>query len=593
MRRSPSRSHRRHRLARLLRRPGARALIARALENNRDLRVAVLNVERARALYRIQRADRFPPSAARRDAHTLRRRHAPRHATPTRALGITEFEIDLFGRVRDLEPRGAGALLRARGGDARSAQLALVAEVANAWLTLAADRELERVARATLATQEATFRLTQSSATSSAPSRGSTIAQVRTVVETARADAARYEGQVARDVNALTLLVGAPVDPALLPEDFGRRDAGCERACRRAAVGGAAAPPRRPRGRTGCCARPTRTSAPRARRSSRRSRSPARSARPATSSRALFKSGTFAWSVAPRISVPIFQGGRLQREPGRRQRRARHRAGPVRESRSRRAFREVADALALAGTLAEQRAGAGGAAGRGPRRDRLSRARYEAGRDSYLVAARRAAHALLRAAGRSSPRAWPSRPTGSPSTRCSAAAGEVTRMTARRRPRRQGGARSRSARSILDAAKKCFIEHGFHAASMANIAETAGMSPGLIYRYFENKERDRARHHRRAAGEGPGGHRGARLRLRPVRTDHRPREPVAGRGPGHHEPGAVPRDERGRDAGRVDRRRHPGVRPADPGRSDHLDVQAEGHRRAWAWIARLRSRARC
>src|SRR5690606_25606686 len=101
----------------------------------------------------------------------------------------------------------------------RAAQLGLIAEVANAWLSLAADRELLDIAEQTLRNYEEWFQLTRQRHELGAVS-GLELNQARTPVETARADVARYAGQVARDENALNLLVGQPVDPALLPDRF-------------------------------------------------------------------------------------------------------------------------------------------------------------------------------------------------------------------------------------------------------------------------------------------------------------------------------------------------------------------------------------
>ena len=133
--------------------------IARALENNRDLRVAVLNVERARALYRVQRSERLPSVAGNVQA-TRTGGDGPNTEIYSASVGVAGFELDLFGRVRSLSEaalREYFATEEAR----RAAQLSLVAEVANAWLTLAADRELLEVSQATLKTQEDSFKLTQ------------------------------------------------------------------------------------------------------------------------------------------------------------------------------------------------------------------------------------------------------------------------------------------------------------------------------------------------------------------------------------------------------------------------------------------------
>jgi outer membrane protein, multidrug efflux system len=135
-------------------------LIGLALANNRDLRVAVLNIDKARAQYRIQRGALLPSIDAQ---GSFIREKLPASltygiATPTTGyfeagLSITSYEVDLFGRVRSLTHAALeqyAAQVEAR----RGAQLSLIAEVANAYLTLASDRELERLALQSFKSQE-------------------------------------------------------------------------------------------------------------------------------------------------------------------------------------------------------------------------------------------------------------------------------------------------------------------------------------------------------------------------------------------------------------------------------------------------------
>ena len=130
------------------------AIIETALKNNRDLRVAALNVERARALYRIQRAELFPKVEA---GVTATKQHVRISGTTGLVtveeygvnLGISSWEIDFFGRIRSLEKRALEEYLATEQAR-RSAQILLVSEVANAYLTLAADRENLKLAQSTL-----------------------------------------------------------------------------------------------------------------------------------------------------------------------------------------------------------------------------------------------------------------------------------------------------------------------------------------------------------------------------------------------------------------------------------------------------------
>jgi multidrug efflux system outer membrane protein len=355
-------------------------LIARALENNRDLRVAVLTVERARQLYRVQRADRLPSVSGAVEA--TRTGDDPKTEIYGASVGVSGFELDLFGRVRSLSEaalRQYFATEEAR----RAAQLSLVAEVANAWLTLAADRELLRVSQATLAAQETSFGIAQKRYELGAVSRLD-FAQARTIVETARADAARYEGQVARDTNALQLLVGAPVDGARLPAGFGTEH-----------VAGLAPIPAGLPSEV-LLRRPDVRQAEEVLRASNADIGAARAAffpsitltgsvgTASSELSGLFGGGSFAWSFIPRVSIPIFEAGRLTAQLG--VAKADRDIALARYERSIQAgFREVADALALSRTLAAQRAAQEARLAAATEARQLSEARYKAGRDSYLV----------------------------------------------------------------------------------------------------------------------------------------------------------------------------------------------------------------
>ncbi|MEQ8178480.1 MAG: TolC family protein, partial [Amphiplicatus sp.] len=155
--------------------PTLQALIETALVNNRDLRVATLNVERARALYRIQRADSLPSVAASGDYSNQRFGEnastgiagAPSSGSGpitieqfSATAGVSAYELDLFGRVRSLN-RQALETYFATDEARKAAQISLVAEVAAAYLQLAADRELLALARNTFESQQASRDLTQ------------------------------------------------------------------------------------------------------------------------------------------------------------------------------------------------------------------------------------------------------------------------------------------------------------------------------------------------------------------------------------------------------------------------------------------------
>jgi len=197
-------------------------LIEAALENNRDLRLAALNVERARALYGIQRAELLPTVDA---SAAGSKQRVPADLSPTgqRAtveqysvnLGMISWELDFFGRIRSLERRALEEYLATEQGR-RSAQILLVSSVANAYMVLAADREGLALAETTLATQEGAYKLVKRRHDLGL-SPEMDLYRVQTQVDTARGDIARFQQLVAQDENALDLLVGAPAPGELLP----------------------------------------------------------------------------------------------------------------------------------------------------------------------------------------------------------------------------------------------------------------------------------------------------------------------------------------------------------------------------------------
>jgi multidrug efflux system outer membrane protein len=223
------------------------SLIGIALRNNRDLRVAMLNVAAAQAQYRVQRSDLFPQISASPVAElgalpgsstiptgttgvgsagatgspntssnvvTTGPTHVPYHFYDV-GVGFTSYELDLFGRLRSMTSQAFQQYL-SQAETARSSQLSLVAEVAGAYLSVLADQDLLKVTQDTLTTEQASYDLTNALF-----KQGSTtllsLRQSETAVDTARANLAQYTRQEAQDENALVLLLGEPM-PADLPE---------------------------------------------------------------------------------------------------------------------------------------------------------------------------------------------------------------------------------------------------------------------------------------------------------------------------------------------------------------------------------------
>lgn len=187
-------------------------LIELALANNRDLRVTVLNIERVRAQYQIQRSEQFPTVLL--GATGLEQANAAGGSAYTAGLNVTGYELDLFGRVRSLTDAALHQFFASEEAR-KAAQISLVAAVANTYLAWLADEAQLQVARQTLLTREEGYRLLKLKFDNGALSEYD-LAQAVTLVEGARAAVALLQRQLAQDRNALVLLVGQPL-PANLP----------------------------------------------------------------------------------------------------------------------------------------------------------------------------------------------------------------------------------------------------------------------------------------------------------------------------------------------------------------------------------------
>jgi multidrug efflux system outer membrane protein len=337
--------------------PRLRRLIETALANNRDLRVAALNVDAYRAQYRIQRADLFPEVDA---GASGSRQSAPASVSPSGqraissnygvSLGTTAWELDLFGRVRSLST----ATLENYFGSQeamRSARIALVASVADAYLTLRADEALLQLTRDTLDAYAHTYRLTQRSYEEGVASRID-VRQSQTSVETARASLARYTRQVAQDRNALLPLLGTSSLPADLP-------AGLDLDQPMIAAFPAGVPSELLQSRPDILAAEHQLLSANANIGAARAAffpSISLTASAGTASNqlsGLFDAGSGTWLFQPHINLPLFTAGSLQASLD--YARIQKDINVARYERSiQTAFREVADGLAARGTFGEQ-----------------------------------------------------------------------------------------------------------------------------------------------------------------------------------------------------------------------------------------------
>ena len=363
-----------------------RAVVEQALAGNRDLRVATLNVERVGALLSIRRSELWPAIGVQGAGQRIQ---LPEKMTDSGEaevveryaveVGFLSWEIDLFGRLRSLSASALEQYLATEEGE-RAARSALVAATASSWLRLAADVEALRLAEATLAAQADSLGMIRASRDAGVAS-DLELRQAESQVEAARVNRAEFAGAIAVDRHALELLMGGPLAPELEPEGI------------HALAGTAAIASGLPS--EVLLARPDILAAEHRLRSANADIGAARAAFfPRISLTAalgtlspdlsgLFHSGTRTWRVEPVVQTPIFAGGGL-RANLRATKIEREIAVAVYEKAIQTAFAEVADGLALAATLAEQRLAQDALVFALEETLRLSEERYRAGIDGYL-----------------------------------------------------------------------------------------------------------------------------------------------------------------------------------------------------------------
>ena len=195
--------------------PRLQSLIVQALANNRDLMVAASNIAAAREQFRIQRAQQLPQVNASAGATVSGDKSKDVSAQYNAGVSVPNFEVDLFGRLRSLTRAEFQRYLATEAG-ARSTRLTLVAEIANAWLDYAADSSLLLVSQKTVQTAQDSVRLTRLRLEGGIAPR-TDLSQAQEILSQAEANLALQRTTVAQDVNALQLLVGAPISPSLLP----------------------------------------------------------------------------------------------------------------------------------------------------------------------------------------------------------------------------------------------------------------------------------------------------------------------------------------------------------------------------------------
>lgn len=368
--------------------PHLQKLISLALNHNRDLRVAALNIEKARGMYQIQRADLLPSiNASGQSTNTgLSADLSPTGSQSIShehglAVGITSFEIDFFGRIQSLKDEALEQYLGTEEAH-KAAQVSLVSSVASAYVALLADRERLKLASDTLISQQASYEMIQKRFELGVSSELD-LRQAQISVDTARVDIARYTGQVALDMTALSLLAGTPLKADLLPP-----------ASMDSTLNPAELPLALPS--VVLLTRPDILQAEHTLKASNANIGAARAnffprisltASTGTASdqlQNLFLGPTGTWTFMPQITLPIFQGGRniatLRVSEAEKQI-----AVAQYEKAIQSAFQEVSDALIQTGSLREQLKAQQSLTHATSEAYRLSMARYTQGIDNYLT----------------------------------------------------------------------------------------------------------------------------------------------------------------------------------------------------------------
>jgi len=360
-------------------------VIELALANNRDLRLAALTVEKAQAIYGIQRATLWPAldgvGSGNKERVPADLSQSGERMTSERYsvdLGILSWEIDFFGRLRSLKDQALEEYLATEQGR-RGAQILLISEVANVYLTLATDRENLQLSRSTLASQRDSYNMILRRYETGLVSELD-LRQVQTRVDVARRNVAIYTQLTAQDENALNLLVGTQVPTELLPADLNTvlppsdisPGISSEVLLKRPDILQAEHLLKAANANIG---------AARAAFFPRISLTAAIGTASAELS-GLFKTGSGTWSFSPQAVMPIFDPRLF---PALRASKVEQKALLAQYEKSiQAAFREVADALAVRGTVEEQLAAQQSLVEATSETYRLANLRYTKGVDSYL-----------------------------------------------------------------------------------------------------------------------------------------------------------------------------------------------------------------
>lgn len=350
-----------------------------ALANNKDIRIALLNVKKARAQYRIEDANKLPEISA--SGEFNRGKRASKSTDQWSALGMASYEIDLFNRVGNLSEKALNQY-RAEENQEKVMRLTVISEVANSYLHLKANDARHRLAISTLSNRESSLNLTKKRYDLGAVSELDFL-QEKAIVGTAKADVEHYAGQLEKNINALSFLVGKQIsresikkgnplkhdviylEPKNLESSvlLSRPDIMKAEDIMKAAnanIGAARA-----------------AMFPSIRLTSSLGTS-------SSDIDGLFNSGSGLWQFGPQVNIPIFNAGSLK---------ARVKIAKAEqdialakyEKSIEQGFREVADSLALLDTIKRKKKYEEEIVDSYKKAHSISKSRYDAGQDSYIV----------------------------------------------------------------------------------------------------------------------------------------------------------------------------------------------------------------
>jgi len=356
-----------------------RQLIDLALANNRDLRVAILNIEQARAQFQIRRADRLPTLNIGASGSRTPGPDDSVNSSYSAGLLVSSFELDLFGRVKSLSDAALAQFLATEEAR-RATHVSLVASVANAYLATLADEELLALTQQTLNARQESLKLIQLKFDNGVVSKLD-LQQGLSLADSARVTLAQQQRQRAQDMNLLTLLVGQPLPAGLAP--------GTTLAATSLAELPAGLPSDLLAVRPDIRAAEQQLIAANANIGAARANFFPRISLTGSAGSAsnelsgLFKGGSFGWTFAPQMVLPIFDYGRNSANLGS-AKAGRDIAVAQYERTIQAAFREVSDALAGQATFGEQLRAQRAVADAEAERFKLSDLRYRSGAASYL-----------------------------------------------------------------------------------------------------------------------------------------------------------------------------------------------------------------